>query len=241
MNERTKRTAWFLAFLVLVAAVEAPIRARDIGGIPLKCGPSLSIGEFTAIPDPAGTTNGGPQPGGELRYEIRISNNSGLGAENVTLDLDLPPELSIHSSDHEAKRSGTHWDLGRIEDTGHVDVYVFMNVAKTAVHNTEMTTTATASADDADPATVHEENTTTADGLCDAPPASGTWLIAKNCTFAGLAAVPGAVEVNADKVLTIAPSAILEIDLKTYRLKVTASGGVMVKDGGTIRQKTGTL
>ncbi|MCP4664588.1 MAG: hypothetical protein GY856_55095, partial [bacterium] len=91
------------------------------------------------------------------------------------------------------------------------------------------------------PRSVQQSNTTTVDGLCDSPPASGTWIIDENCTFNGQAAVPEAVEVKIDKVLTIAPGAILEIDLQTYRLTVKDTGGVMVKDGGTIRDTTGTL
>ncbi|MCP4590342.1 MAG: hypothetical protein GY842_06345 [bacterium] len=234
MNETTKQTAWFLAVLVLVVTAEVPIFAQEVPALPA----SLWIEPFAAIPDPPGP-NGGPQPGEELLYEIRVHNNGGIEATNVKLDLNFPPELSIKSSDLEEHRSGNHWDLGEIGNGDFKDVNVIMEAAKAAVHGIDMTATATADADNA--GGEYKFNTTTVDGLCDPPPASGTWLIDKNCTFNDQDAVPAAVEVQAGKVLTIGPGAILEIDLQTYQLKVHDTGGVMIKDGGTIRQTTGTL
>lgn len=73
------------------------------------------------------------------------------------------------------------------------------------------------------------------------PPASGDWIVTESCEFTHQAAAPADVIVEPGVVLTIAPGAILEIDLHNQKLLVKDTGGVLVQDGGTIRQTTGTL
>jgi len=73
------------------------------------------------------------------------------------------------------------------------------------------------------------------------PPASGDWIVAESCEFTHQAVAPGDVIVEPGVVLTIAPNAILEIDLHSHKLLVRDGGGVLVKDGGTLRQTSGTL
>ena len=72
------------------------------------------------------------------------------------------------------------------------------------------------------------------------PPTSGTWTVSESCEFTHQAVAPADVIVEPGVVLTIAPGAVLEIDLHNHKLLVRDTGGVLVKDGGTIRQTSGT-
>jgi RHS repeat-associated protein len=68
------------------------------------------------------------------------------------------------------------------------------------------------------------------------PPTSGNWTITTSCTFTGIAIAPASVIVNAGKVLTLSPNSKLLIDLKTNKLLVKHTGGLLIKHGATLRQ-----
>ena len=68
------------------------------------------------------------------------------------------------------------------------------------------------------------------------PPAAGDWTITTSCTFDGDMAATGGVIVEPTAVLTIAPGAVLGIDFHNQKLLVRSGGGVLVQQGGSLRQ-----
>ena len=73
------------------------------------------------------------------------------------------------------------------------------------------------------------------------PPETGNWSLTKSCLFIGRYVAPADILVEPGVVVTIAPGAVLEIDLTAHKVLVRHPGGVLVKQGGTLRQTTGTI
>jgi hypothetical protein len=69
-----------------------------------------------------------------------------------------------------------------------------------------------------------------------APPVSGDWTLADSCIFTGTSTAPASVIIPAGKVLTLASGSELLIDFKQYNLLVKNTGGVLVKNGATLKQ-----
>lgn len=67
-----------------------------------------------------------------------------------------------------------------------------------------------------------------------APPASGDWVVTQSCEYTGNAKAPASVIVRDNAVLTIAPTATLDIDLASHRIQVQNEAGILIKDGGKI-------
>jgi RHS repeat-associated protein len=68
------------------------------------------------------------------------------------------------------------------------------------------------------------------------PPPSGDWTVTTSCTFTGTAIAPASVIVNPGELLTLTPTSKLLIDLENHKLLVKHTGGVLIKQGATLRQ-----
>jgi RHS repeat-associated protein len=68
------------------------------------------------------------------------------------------------------------------------------------------------------------------------PPQTGDWTITDSCTFTGTAIAPASVIVNAGELLTLTPTSKLLVDFKNHKLLVKHTGGVLIKQGATLRQ-----
>jgi hypothetical protein len=73
--------------------------------------------------------------------------------------------------------------------------------------------------------------------ICNVPTA-GNWQIENSCTLNVSTIAPADIIIASDAILTITPGASLLIDLKHYKLLVKKGGGILLKKGATIRQKS---
>jgi len=67
------------------------------------------------------------------------------------------------------------------------------------------------------------------------PPVNGDWVVESSCEYTGNAKAPANVIVRNDSVLTIAPTATLDIDFDRHRLQVVNGSGVLIKPEGRIQ------
>lgn len=68
-------------------------------------------------------------------------------------------------------------------------------------------------------------------------PTSGDWVVTKTCAVRSSISVPGSITVSPGAVLQVYPAASVAIDLHRYRLLVRHGGGVLIYQGGAVRQK----
>lgn len=72
------------------------------------------------------------------------------------------------------------------------------------------------------------------------PPQMGVWEVTSSCLFVGDAQAPGDVIISPDVVLTVDSSASLKIDFKNNKLLIKDQGGVLIKEGGMVKQGQGS-
>ena len=68
------------------------------------------------------------------------------------------------------------------------------------------------------------------------PPLSGDWVLTESCALEENASAPADVIIHPNTVLTIPSDRTLFIDLLSHKLLIKKEGGVLIKQGGTVKQ-----
>ena len=175
-------------------------------------------------------------PGDSLLLEIVFENDGGAAFDDVSVHLDLvgTPELVLSGMNN------PEWTLSIPANGANLD-QIDLSVANWAMHGAILPLSFEIEGLGTDIYTL--EASVQVNSLCPAPPETGTWIIDRHCSILGTAIAPEGVEVGQtsgvglNKILVIGPLGDLQIDLNTFNLTVREGSGVLIKEGGTVRQK----